>query len=76
RDVRIPELTITPKGNTLNYQYSNVVTDFAMPVKITVDGKEQWITPTDNMQSLKVKSKDPIVVVDRNFYVKSAVRSN
>lgn len=76
RDVRIPELTITQKGNTLNYQYSNVVTDFAMPVKITVDGKEQWITPIDKMQSLKVKSKDPIVVVDRNFYVKSAVRSN
>ncbi|MDP5100828.1 MAG: M1 family metallopeptidase, partial [Nonlabens sp.] len=44
RDVRIPELTITQKGNTLNYQYSNVVADFAMPVKITVDGKEQWIT--------------------------------
>lgn len=69
RDVRIPKLVINQKEKSLEYRWTNVVDGFAMPVKITIDGKEQWIKPTDKMKSLPMKKKDALLVVDPNFYV-------
>lgn len=72
RDVRIPKLEYRQDGKKLMYRWSNTVPDFAMPVKVTVDGTEKWLEPTTDWQELKVASKKAKLEVDRNFYVTAA----
>jgi len=72
RDVRVPELSYRQDGKKLLYRWSNCVPEFAMPVKVTVAGKEIWLEPTTAWQELQVASKKASLEVDRNFYVTAA----
>ncbi|GHA55244.1 M1 family metallopeptidase [Pontibacter akesuensis] len=69
RDVRIPELQYKINGKELQYRWANTVSNFDMPVKVTVDGREQWLEPTTTWKELKTAKKNPKVEVDKNFYV-------
>lgn len=70
RDIRIPVLSYVVKGNTLQYRWENVVENFAMPVKISVNGGEFiWISPTQKWNSLELDSEEAQIKVDLNFYV-------
>ena len=69
RDIRIPTFEYKVKGNNLEYRWANCVPDFDMPVKVTINGKEQWLTPqTDWIVMLKTP-KDLKLEVDKDFYV-------
>ena len=71
RDTRIPVLEYSLKEKEVQYRWSNVVAGFDMPVKVKIDnGKEQFINPTSEWKSLKIKGGKSLVV-DRNFYVDS-----
>ncbi|WP_345156641.1 M1 family metallopeptidase [Pontibacter saemangeumensis] len=72
RDVRIPKLEYHADGKKIMYRWSNSVADFAMPVKVTVDGKEKWLEPSTNWQEMKVASSKARLEVDPNFYVTAA----
>jgi len=72
RDVRIPRLEYRAEGNRLFYRWGNSVDSFAMPVKVLVDGKEQWLEPTTKWQQLQGASKKAKVEADRNFLVTTA----
>ncbi|WP_266206066.1 M1 family metallopeptidase [Pontibacter kalidii] len=68
RDVRIPRLEYKVDGKKLQYRWANAVDNFDMPVKVYLNGKEQWLEPTTQWQELKVKKRTK-VEVDPNFYV-------
>ncbi|WP_242917574.1 M1 family metallopeptidase [Pontibacter liquoris] len=69
RDVRIPELEYQLAGGKLSYRWANTVTGFNMPVKVTVNGKEKWLTPTTTWQALPGVPKGATFKTDPNFYV-------
>jgi aminopeptidase N len=73
RDVRIPKLEYQVNGKKLNYRWSNVVPDFDMPVKVLVNGKEQWLEPTTEWKELKLPKKNAVVKVSPDFYIETAV---
>ena len=69
RDIRIPTFEYKIQGNNLEYRWTNCVPDFNMPVKVTLNGKEQWLKPqTDWIIKLKMPN-DLKLEVDENFYV-------
>jgi hypothetical protein len=46
-----------------------------MPLKITLNGKDQWLKPQSEWTTLPKISKDSKVEVDDDFYVKT-IKSN
>lgn len=77
RNPQIPVLEyqfIPVAGNNNSYQlkfrWTQVVPGFNMPVKIEVNGKEQWIKPTEKFQTLRFTGKMPSELkVNKNFYI-------
>jgi aminopeptidase N len=70
RDIRIPVLEYSLRGNEVQYRWNNVVKGFQMPVKVKINGKDQFITPENEWKSLKIKGAK-VLEVDRNYYVES-----
>ncbi|WP_215225511.1 M1 family metallopeptidase [Echinicola shivajiensis] len=71
RDTKIPVFSYTVKDGTLAYRWENTVDGFNMPVKIWIDGKEKWLKPTTEWNSIQLASKQASLKVDRNFYIAS-----
>jgi len=69
RDTKIPVLEYKLNNGQLSYRWSNIVDDFYIPVKITVDSKQQWIKPTSDWQTLKTEKAVESFSVDGNFYI-------
>ena len=65
----IPRLVLETDKKCLKYRFTEAIKGFEMPVKITVDGVETWITPTTTLQEQKFKNPIQKVIVDRNFYI-------
>lgn len=67
RTIKIPVLQLQLQGNTIKYRWQNVVTGFAMPVKLT---NGQWLTPTTGWQTVKLQtSVNDSLTADPNFYI-------
>ena len=69
RDIRIPTFEYKFYNNTLYYRWTNCVPGFNMPVKVTLNGKEQWLKPQVEWTILPQMSKNLKVGVDKDFYV-------
>jgi aminopeptidase N len=69
RDARIPTLEYSIDNKELKYRWNNIVSDFDMPIQVTIDDKEQWIQPTNNWQTKAVNSNKTALIVNRNFYI-------
>ncbi len=69
RDTRIPTLEYKIKDNQLHYRYTNIVDHFDLPLKVDIDGKTEWIHPTNKWQSKNINSENSKFTVDRNFYI-------
>jgi len=70
RDIRIPVLSYVVNGKTLQFRWENVVPNFAMPVKISVNGAEPiWISPTQKWNFVELDTEKAQIKVDPNFYV-------
>lgn len=69
RDIRIPTFEYKFQGNNLEYRWTNCVPDFNMPVKVTLNGKEQWLKPQVEWTNLPQTTKDLKVEVNKDFYV-------
>ncbi|WP_027392114.1 M1 family metallopeptidase [Aquimarina latercula] len=67
RDTRIPTLEYSFDDNGLKYRYIDIVEDFDMPVRLKINGKDQWVQPNTKWQTLKVKTNE--IVIDPNFYI-------
>jgi aminopeptidase N len=70
RDTRIPTLEYEIQGKKLKYRYTNIVSGFNMPVKVSVQGRDRfWIFPTGQWQELKLDNAIKEFSWDPNFYV-------
>jgi aminopeptidase N len=69
RDIRIPTFEYSIKNNELSYRWTNIVDDFDMPIRISIDNKENWISPKKNWQTKSINSSESEIIINRNFYV-------
>ena len=69
RDIRIPTFEYKFNNNTLSYRWTNCVPGFNMPVKVTLNGKEQWLKPQVEWTKLPQMIKNLKVGLDKDFYV-------
>lgn len=69
RDTRIPVLEYYFEKNNLVYHWSNCVSDFNMPIKITVNGVEKCLKPQTNWKTETNVEDNSKLIVDPNFYV-------
>ena len=71
RDTRIPTLEYFFKDNQVGYRWTNCVTGFNMPVKVTLNGKEELLQPETTWKNVPVNAKNSKLEIDKNFYVAS-----
>lgn len=69
RTAKIPKLQLKVSGKTLKYRYVDIVEDFDMPIRISVNAEQQWIQPDGKWQKLKTSNTIKDVEVDENFYI-------
>ena len=69
RDIRIPKLEYYFENNCLMYRWTNCVSDFNMPVKISINGEEKWIKPQTNWKSETNIAENSKLLIEANFYV-------
>jgi aminopeptidase N len=70
RTIKIPTLEYKINRNIIAYRWTNCVTGFNMPVKITAgDKKDVFINPTETWQKFEPGLTADNFAVNRNFYV-------
>lgn len=69
RDTRIPTLEYFFKDNKMGFRWTNCAAGFNMPVKIFINGKEEWLKPTVEWASNPISVDNPKLKIDPNFYV-------
>lgn len=70
RDVRVPTFEYQFQKGKLRYRWTNCIPDFDMPLKVVLNGQEQWLQPTPEWSEQSIKgTKKPGLEVDRNFYI-------
>jgi hypothetical protein len=53
----------------MQYRWGNAIDGFDMPIKVTIAGKTQWLSPTSQWEKMSLEVKNSQVKVDANFYV-------
>ena len=71
RDTRIPTLEYFFKKGFINFRWTNCVSGFDMPVKVTLNGAEQVLAPKTEWKNIATKTENQKLDVNRNFYVAS-----
>jgi aminopeptidase N len=71
RTTQIPVLEYYYAKGALFYKWTNAIEEFTMPLKIEINGREEWIYPKTNWQKMDIRSEELTLKVDRNFYVPS-----
>lgn len=71
RSTEIPLLRYKIDGNKLSFKYDKVVPGFAMPIRVSINGKVVSITPTESTQTITNPEAIKTVEVDRNYYVET-----
>ena len=69
RTTKIPLLKYKTDGKTLSYSYERVVKGFAMPIRVTINGREVAITPNESIQTFVFPEEIKTFEVNRNFYI-------
>jgi aminopeptidase N len=69
--VGIPLLDLKWRKNQLEYQWRTDVSDFEMPVDISINGEKIRLYPTNKTKTipLKIKNKSAIEVLRNDFYI-------
>ena len=71
RTTQVPVFEYDYRGKQLSYRWINSIKQFNMPVKIWLDGKEEWLYPKTEWQKMPLETGPVNLHVDRNFYVPS-----
>jgi aminopeptidase N len=69
RRTEIPLLKYKVNGKTVSCNYGRVVSGFAMPIRVSINGKEVGITPKEAIQTLDFPEDIKTFEVSRNFYI-------
>lgn len=67
RDTRIPTLEYKIEEGKLSYRYVDIVEGFDMPLEAYINGKLQWIYPTNSWKSLKFDGTE--FEVKRDYFI-------
>jgi aminopeptidase N len=72
---RIPVLELAVTDSTIAYRWTDVVSGFAMPVRVTLGGRPfRWIHPTEAWKRERAHLASPDdFLVDPSFYVRTRV---
>lgn len=71
RTTNIPLLKYRVNGRTVSFNYERVVKGFAMPLRVTINGKETVIKPTEAPQTLDFPEEIKTFEINRNFYIET-----
>lgn len=71
RTTKIPVFEYKFENKTLKFRFSNTVDHFKMPLQISIDDKERWISPTNNWKTIKIPSANSPISVKKDFYIKT-----
>ncbi len=71
RTTKIPNIEYHVNGTKLQFRYTNIIEKFDMPVIAIVNGKEEWIFPTDSWKTKEFESPINSVSIKKDFYVTS-----
>jgi aminopeptidase N len=71
RTTNIPLLRYSVNGKTVSFNYDRVVKGFAMPLRVTINGKEMVIKPTEARQTVDFPEEIKTFEVNRNFYIET-----
>ncbi len=69
RDTKIPVLEYVVKNNSIRFRWNNIVEGFEMPVRVFLNGEEEWITPRALWSEIPTQQKVRSFKVDPNFYI-------
>lgn len=69
RNTKIPLLQYKIEGNKVSFKYDRVVPEFAMPIRVSINGKEVALTPNESLQTFTNAEEIKSFEVNRNFYV-------
>jgi aminopeptidase N len=72
RTTKIPLLRYKINGKSVTFNYEKVVKGFAMPIRVTINGKEVKLTPTEVNQTFEFPEEIKTFEVNRNFYIETA----
>ncbi|KDN53879.1 M1 family metallopeptidase [Flavobacterium seoulense] len=73
RNIRIPRLEYYFENNNLIYRWTNCVSNFKIPVKVSINGNEKWLQPETNWKTEQNNIENPKLTIDVNFYVEGAL---
>ena len=76
RTTKIPVLEYKVENGSLSYRWSNVVDNFSIPVKVSINSNEQWITLSKSWKKLQLNKKITSFSVNKNFYIDIKNKSN
>ncbi|MEP3390678.1 MAG: M1 family metallopeptidase [Reichenbachiella sp.] len=68
RNSSLPVFEYVFRDGKMAYRWSGVVEGFDLPLKVYMNGKEQWLETKTNWQFMDA-DEDTTIEVDRNFYV-------
>jgi aminopeptidase N len=69
RDTRIPTLEYFVKNKQMKYRWSNTIDGFNMPVRVFIDGKAMWLSPSNHWQKISLNHDSDKIKLDANFYI-------
>ncbi len=69
RDVRIPVFEYYTNESIFYFRWNNCVQGFDMPLKIFINGKPFKINPSTRWTTMELEEKNPIIAVDKDYYV-------
>jgi aminopeptidase N len=72
RTTKIPLLKYNVNGKSVSFYYERVVKGFAMPIRLSLNGKEVQITPNEVKQTFEFSEEIKTFEVNRNFYIEAA----
>lgn len=76
RTTKIPVLEYKINNETLYFKWNNVVDGFSIPIKVFINEKEMWITPTKDWTSISSENKVDKFKADKNFYINTKEITN
>ena len=71
RTTNVPTLEYVRDSQDLRYRFTNCNEAFSIPVELTINGKQQWITPTSEWQTAKFTSLTKLEI-SPDFYINTS----
>ena len=72
RSTKIPKLEYQISKRCLEYRWTNCISSFNMPIKISYKDKTKWIKPTTKWKKTRLKKDILKITIDPNFYINSS----